>query len=66
MHTEARLPASDKNYLLADPIEIRTEQSREEIIESLQAIRGGNSTADLAFYAFRDMESCDRLAISMA
>jgi len=59
MHTEARLPAVDKNFLSSEPIEISTEQSREEVIDYLQSIRRGNITADLAFYAYRDMESCD-------
>jgi hypothetical protein len=34
-------------------------QSREEITEYLYSIREHNPTADLAFYAFRDMDSCD-------
>ena len=59
MHTEAKLPALDKNFLSSEPIEISTEQSREEVIDYLQSIRQGNTTADLAFYAYRDMESCD-------
>ncbi len=59
MHTEAKLPALDKNFLSSEPIEISTEQSREQIIEYLQGIRNNNVTADLAFYAYRDMQSCD-------
>jgi hypothetical protein len=59
VHTEAKLPASDKNYLPTDPIEISTEQSRAQIIDYLRQIRPTNTTADLAFYAYRDMESCD-------
>jgi len=59
VHTEAKLPAPEKNYLSVEPIEIGVDQSREEIIEYLQRIRRSNSTADLAFYTFRDMESCD-------
>ena len=59
VHTEAKLPAFDKNYLPVKPIELPVEQSRQEIIEYLQAIRGRNFTADLAFYAYRDMETCD-------
>jgi hypothetical protein len=58
-HIEARLPTADKNYLTAKPIEINVEQSREQIINSLKQIRQDNTTADLAFYAYRDMESCD-------
>jgi len=59
VNIEAKLPASDKNYLPTDPIEISTEQSRAQIIDYLQQIRLTNTTADLAFYTYRDMESCD-------
>jgi hypothetical protein len=59
MHTEAKLPALDKNFLSSEPVEIGTEQSREQIIDHLQQIRQSNTTADLAFYAYRDMQSCD-------
>jgi hypothetical protein len=33
--------------------------SREQIIDYLRSIRDKNITADLAFYAYRDMETCD-------
>ncbi len=59
VHTEAKMPALDKNFLPADPIEISIEQSREQIIDYLQQVRPNNTTADLAFYSYRDMESCD-------
>ena len=59
VHTEAKLPALDKNFLTTLPIEITIGQSREQIIDYLQQIRQSNTTADLAFYAYRDMESCD-------
>jgi hypothetical protein len=58
MHIEAKLPASDKNYLPTEPIEISIKQSREQVIDVLQQMRQNNPTADLAFYAYRDMESC--------
>jgi len=58
-HTQARLPSMDKNFLLPDPLEISVEHSREQIIEYLRRKRRSNTTADLAFYAYRDMESCD-------
>ena len=58
LHTEAKLPGQDKNFLPPDPIEISTEQGREQIIDYLQHKRQSNATADLAFYAYRDMESC--------
>ncbi len=59
LHTEPKLPALDKNFLPAEPIEITVEQSREQIINYLQGLRRSNATADLAFYAYRDMQSCD-------
>jgi hypothetical protein len=59
VHTEAKLPAMDKDFLPSEPIEIPVEQSREQTIAYLQQKRQSNSTADLAFYAYRDMESCD-------
>jgi len=61
LQTEAKLPALDKNFLPADPIEISVEHSREQIIDYLQQKRKNNSTADLAFYAYRDMENCNWL-----
>lgn len=59
LHIEANLPSSEKNYLPNEPIKISTEQSREQIIDYLQQIRQSNLTADLAFFAYRDMESCN-------
>jgi hypothetical protein len=59
VHIEARLPASDKNFIASEPIEITADQSREQIIDYLQQIRRSNTTTDLAFYAYRDMETCD-------
>ena len=59
VYTEAKLPTLDKNYLPSEPVKISVEQSREQIIDCLQQIRRSNPTADLAFYAYRDMESCD-------
>jgi hypothetical protein len=59
LHTEAKLPASDKNWLPSDSLEISVEHSREQIISYLQHKRQSSVTADLAFYAYRDMGSCD-------
>jgi hypothetical protein len=59
VHVEPKLPASEKNYLPGELIKIDVEQSRERIIEYLQGIRNNNITADLSFYAYRDMQSCD-------
>jgi hypothetical protein len=59
LHTEAKLPALEKNYQPVEPIKISVEQSREQIIDYLQQLRPSSLTADLAFYAYRDMESCE-------
>ncbi|MGD2095844.1 MAG: hypothetical protein PVH77_12625 [Phycisphaerales bacterium] len=59
IHINAKLPSQGKNFLSAAPIEISVEQNREQIIDYLQGARQNNTTADLAFYAYRDMESCD-------
>jgi hypothetical protein len=61
VHIEAKLPPSDKNFLPVEPIEISAEQSREQIIDYLHKVRRSNITADLAFYSYRDMESCNWL-----
>ncbi len=59
LHTQAKLPSQDKIYLPSDQIEITPEQSREQIIDYLKHKRQSNKTADLAFYAYRDMETCN-------
>jgi hypothetical protein len=59
VHVEAKLPLLDKNFVSSEPIKISVEQDREQIINYLQTIRRTNPTADLAFYAYRDMETCD-------
>ena len=59
IYVKAKLPDSNKNYIRSEPIQISPDQSREQIIEYLQKIRDKNTTADLAFYAYRDMQTCD-------
>ncbi|MDH4238229.1 MAG: hypothetical protein OEW48_01570 [Phycisphaerae bacterium] len=59
VHIEANLPSSDKKFMSANPIEISVDHSREQIINYLQQIRQSSITADLAFYAYRDMETSD-------
>ncbi|MGB8226544.1 MAG: hypothetical protein WCE45_06755 [Sedimentisphaerales bacterium] len=67
LHIEPKLPThstgswqvGEKNYKPSEPIKISTEMSREEIIDYLSKLRKTNAIADLAFYAYRDMSSCD-------
>jgi hypothetical protein len=57
--TEPKLPDPDKNYIAVDSIEIPVKSGRDQIIDYLNHKRKSNSTADLAFYVYRDMDSCD-------
>ncbi len=59
VHTEAKLPPLNRNFLTPDPLEVSVDFSRQQIIDYLQKKRKNNFTADLAFYAYRDMETCD-------
>jgi hypothetical protein len=59
VHMEANLPESDKNFTNGQTIQIAPDWDRDQIIDYLHDIRSHNATADLAFYAYRDMESCD-------
>jgi hypothetical protein len=59
VHTEAKLPTLDRNFLPSRALAIPIEASREEVIGYLQQMRRSSTTADLAFYAYRDMASCD-------
>ncbi|HEX41267.1 MAG TPA: hypothetical protein ENN81_04315 [Phycisphaerales bacterium] len=58
VHVEPRLPAVEKDYQPAEAISISPKLSREAVIQYLASIRGRNTTADLAFYAYRDMATC--------
>ena len=56
---EPKLPLTDKTFVATEPIEISTEMSREQILSYLESIRARHPTADLAFYAFRDLSRTD-------
>lgn len=58
VHIDAQLPEGDRTFTNAGTIQLSTEQSREEIVEYLRQLRPHNTVVDLAFHAFRDMESC--------
>jgi hypothetical protein len=59
LQTEPKLPDADKNYMPAKAVRIPINYTRQEVIYYLQSIRTVNTTADLAFYAYRDVQSCD-------
>ena len=56
-HTEPRLPeARDKQFVGGQaPLELTADLTREQIIARLEALRSANEMADLAFYAYRDL-----------
>jgi len=59
LHVEAKLPAREKNFIGSEAIKVSVDWTREQVIDYLGGLREKNSTADLAFYAYRDMVSCD-------
>ncbi len=59
IYCQPKLPGLDKNFVKTNSIEFSPEQTREQIIDYLHQIRNENPTADLAFYAYRDMTKCD-------
>ncbi len=56
-HVKPRLPEiKDKHFLSeVNTLDIELDMSRKEIINGLEAIRNSSITADLAFYAYRDL-----------
>jgi hypothetical protein len=58
-HTNPKLPSSNKNFSPSHPVTLSPSQSRDEIFASIYALRKLSVTADLAFYAFRQMDSCE-------
>ena len=59
LHVEPKLPAGKKNVVGSEAIKISVDFTREQVIGYLRELREKNSTADLAFYAYRDMASCN-------
>ena len=62
-NTEPRLPDAGKKEFVpgGESLGISLGMTREEIMERLRSIRGRNDTADLAFYAFRDLRLAEPL-----
>ncbi len=58
LHINPRLPDDNKQYKTVEPIRIDPAWDRQEVIDYLESIRDKNTTADLAFYAYRDMTRC--------
>jgi len=60
-HTEPRLP--DVTGVAFDtaepPVTLTPEMTREDVIQRIEALRNTNVTADMAFYAWRDLSRTD-------
>jgi len=54
-----RLPAENKTFVRGDAIALETKMDREAIIAHLEGLRPASPTADLAFYAYRDLARTD-------
>ena len=59
LHTDPQLPATEKNYIPTSQLVIPAGITREGLIEYLSSMRDKNELANLAFYAYRDMSTCD-------
>ena len=66
IHTEPRLPDEHKDYVAMPSLQINTEQTREEIMEHIAAISSRNEFAELARYAYRDMEGISWIPFTKA
>jgi hypothetical protein len=66
LHIEPKLPGCDKAFIDSPTINFSVDDTRQQIIDYLGSIRQTNITADLAFYAYRDMQSCDWLPFTKA
>ncbi|HPS55766.1 MAG TPA: hypothetical protein PLP05_09215 [Sedimentisphaerales bacterium] len=58
IHINPRLPSFEKQYQKGDEINLPIDAQRQQVIEYLQSIRDKSPTVDLAFYVYRDMQSC--------
>lgn len=56
---EPRLPSVDKDFQSSEPIVLSADMQREDVIAYLQTRRERVPTVDLAFYAYRDLGSCN-------
>jgi len=59
VHTDPKLPSPEKDYLPTASIELNVDWTRDQVANYLQDLRSRNAAADLAFYAYRDMATCD-------
>jgi hypothetical protein len=59
VHTIPHLPSSNKHFSPSSPVMLSATLTRDDIIKVLSGLRNHSTTADLAFYAGRQMDSCD-------
>jgi hypothetical protein len=59
IYCQPKLPSPQKQYLPSDHLGLHNNMDREAVIAALQVQRDYSVTADLAFYAYRDMATCD-------
>lgn len=67
-NTEPRLPDTKTKRFVSpkEPLGINLRMTREEIIRRLENIRGSNDTANMAFYAYRDLNYTEPWPFLMA
>ncbi len=63
---EPRLPANKRFVEVEEPLNIGLDMDREALIRRLETIRERNETADLAFYAYRDLTRSEPEAFLVA
>jgi hypothetical protein len=59
MNTVPSLPQTDKTFVTSVDLQVTQDMDRLGVIEYLQEKRTASPMVDLAFYAFRDMATCD-------
>jgi hypothetical protein len=56
---EPRLPSTEKEYDTSEGLDIPLEASREDVARYIRGMAESNRTAELALYAYRDMDRID-------
>ena len=66
INIEPQLPNEQKEYIAMPRLQIDTQQSREEILEHIAAMSSQNEFAELARYAYREMEGISWIPFTKA
>lgn len=59
LKVDPQLPPTEKEYVHTEPLEIKPENSREEIIDEVKRKADSSELASLSLYAFRQMDIID-------